>query len=105
MADAEFLVGARAFERSAPAAADAIAFTGGLGIAVGVLLLTADLYAHDHGRAPGVALFVVLIAIGYLTLARLPHPAHPAAVTLIVAGVPGAFGWWLLPHAHRFADV
>jgi hypothetical protein len=105
MADSELLLGARAYERSAPAAADAIAFTGGLGIAAGVLFLTADMYAHDHGRAPGVALFVVLIAVGYLMLSFLPRPTHPAAVTLIVTGVPGAFGWWLLPHAHRFADV
>jgi hypothetical protein len=105
MADAELLLGARAYERSAPAAADAIAFTGGLGVAAGVLLLTADIYAHDHGRAPGVALFVLLIAVGYLTLSFLPRPTHPAAVTLIVAGVPGALGWWLLPGADRFADV
>jgi hypothetical protein len=105
VADAELFLGARAFDRSAPSAADAIAFTGGLGIAAGVLFLAADMYAHDHGRAPSVALFVVLIALGYVTLSFLPHPTHPAAVTLIVAGVPGAFGWWLLPHAHRFADV
>jgi hypothetical protein len=47
----------------------------------------------------------VLIAVGYLALGLLPREIHPAAVTLIVAGVPGAIGWWLLPHAHRFADV
>jgi len=105
MAEAGLLLGERAYERTAPAAADAIAFTGGLGIAAGVLLLTGDMYAHGHGRAPGVALFVVLIVAGYLALSFLPHPTHPAAVTLIVTGVPGAFGWWLLPHAHRFADI
>jgi len=105
MADAALLLGARAHERGVPAASDAIAFTGGLGIAAGVLILTADMYAHDHGRGPGVALFVVLIAVGYLTLSFLPRPTHPAAVTLIVAGVPGALGWWLLPGADRFADV
>ena len=105
MADVEALLGARAHERSAPAAADAIAFTGGLGIAVGVLALSADYYAHGHGRWPGIALFLVLIAVGYLALGLLPREIHPAAVTLIVAGVPGAIGWWLLPHAHRFADV
>ena len=30
---------------------------------------------------------------------------HAAAITVIVAGVPGMLGWWILPHAHRFADV
>ena len=68
MADVEPLLGARAYERSAPAAADAVAFTGGLGIAAGVLLLTVDFYAHDHGRWPGIALFAVLVAVGYLAL-------------------------------------
>lgn len=105
MADVEALVGARAYERSAPAASDAVAFTGGLGIAVGVLVLTFDFYAHDHGRWPGIALFAVLVAVGYLALSLLPREIHPAAVTLIVAGVPGAIGWWLLPHAHRFGDI
>jgi hypothetical protein len=105
MADVEALLGARAYERTAPSAADAVAFTGGLGIAVGVLMLSADYYAHGHGRWPGIALFLVLIVIGYLALGLLPREIHPAAVTLIVAGVPGAIGWWLLPHAHRFADV
>ena len=97
MADVEPLLGARAFERSAPAAADAVAFTGGLGIAVGVLVLTIDFYGHGHGRWPGIALFAVLVAVGYLALGFLPRETHPAAVTLIVAGVPGAIGWWILP--------
>jgi hypothetical protein len=105
IADADVWSGKRARERGAPAAADAIAFAGGLGVALGVLFLTVDLYAHDHGRAPGVALFVVLLAAGYLMLAFLPNPIHPAAVTLVVAAVPGAVGWWLLPGADRFADV
>ena len=63
MADVEALLGARAHERSAPAASDAVAFTGGLGIAVGVLALTADFYAHGHGRWPGIALSLVLIFV------------------------------------------
>jgi hypothetical protein len=96
---------ARALERSAPAASDAVAFTGGLGIAVGVLLLSIEYYTKGHGRWPGIALFAVLVAVGYLALGLLPRETHPAAVTMIVAGVPGAIGWWLLPHANRFADV
>ncbi len=99
------LLGAPAYERNAPAASDAVAFTGGLGIAVGVLLLTIDMNTHGHGRWPGIALFAVLVAVGYLALGLLPRQLHPAAVTLIVAGVPGAVGWWILPHAHRFADI
>ncbi|MDQ1509023.1 MAG: hypothetical protein QOG50_867 [Actinomycetota bacterium] len=105
MADVESLLGARALERSAPAASDAVAFTGGLGIAAGVLVLTIDFNQHGHGRWPGIAFFAGLIAVGYLALGLLPRETHPAAVTLIVAGVPGALGWWILPHAHRFADV
>ena len=96
---------ARALERSAPAASDAVAFAGGLGIAVGVLLLSIEFYTKGHGRWPGIALFSALIAVGYLALGLLPSETHPAAVTMIVAGVPGAVGWWLLPHAHRFADA
>ncbi len=99
------LLGDRARERGLPAASDAIGFTGGVGIALGVLLFTIDFFAHGHGRPPGVALFVVLIAAGYLGLWLLPTEMHTAAVTVIVVGVPGAIGWWLLPHAHRFADV
>ena len=98
-------MGARASKRDAPAAADAVAFTGGLGIAVGVLLLAVDFNTHGHGRWPGVALFAVLVAVGYLALGVLPRELHAAAVTLIVAGVPGAIGWWILPHAHRFGDI
>ena len=64
-----------------------------------------DFYTKGHGRWLGIALFAVLIAVGYLALGLLPRETHPAAVTMIVAGVPGAIGWWLLPHAHRFADV
>jgi hypothetical protein len=103
--DRDELFGARAYERSAPAASDALAFGGGIGIAAGTLLLAGDLYAHGHGRWPGIALFAVLIAVGYLALGLLPREVHPAAVTLIVAGVPGAVGWWLLPHAHKFGDI
>src|SRR5260221_14294285 len=102
MAEIEAVLGARAYERGAPAASDAVAFAGGLGIAVGVLLLTSDLYTHGHGRWPGIALFFVLVAVGYLALGLLPRETHPAAITMIVAGVPGAVGWWILPHAHRF---
>jgi len=105
MAEIEPLLGARAFERSAPAASDAVAFTGGLGIVAGVLFLTIDFNQHGHGRWPGITLFAGLIALGYLGLGLLPRVTHPAAVTLIVAGVPGAIGWWLLPHAHRFGDI
>ena len=97
--------GDRARARRNPAAGDAIAFTGGVGIAVGVLLFTIDFYRHGHGRPPGVALFAVLIAAGYVGLWLLPQEMHTAAVTVIVVGVPGAIGWWILPHAHRFADV
>src|SRR3954466_13839079 len=96
---------ARALERSAPAASDAVAFAGGFGIAVGVLLLSIDFYTKGHGGGRGMALFAALIAVGYLALGLLPRETHPAAVTMIVAGVPGAVGWWLLPPAHRFADV
>ena len=105
MADSDILPNARDRERRAPAAADAIAFTGGLGIAVGVFLLTGDFFAHGHGRPPGVALFAVLVAVGFLALGLLPHSTHAAAVTLIAAGIPGALAWWILPHAHRFADI
>ncbi|HTK15751.1 MAG TPA: hypothetical protein VL769_05110 [Acidimicrobiia bacterium] len=105
MADVEPVLGLRASERNAPAASDAVAFAGGLGIAVGVLLLSVDLFTHDHGRWPGIALFASLVAIGYLALGLLPRETHPAAITLVVAGVPGALGWWILPHAHRFADI
>ena len=105
MADLETLPGPRAHDRSAPAAADAVAFTGGLGIAVGVLLLSIEGYSRGHGRTTGIALFAVLIVVGYFALGLAPRETHPAAVTLIVAGVPGTIGWWLLPHAHRFADV
>ncbi len=103
--DKNALLGARAAERSAPAASDAVAFTGAIGIAVGVLLLSGDFSTHGHGRWPGVALFAVLIAVGFLALSLLPPETHPAAVTLIVVGVPGVFGWWLLPNAHKFADI
>lgn len=103
--DKNALLGARASERSAPAASDAVAFTGGLGISIGVLLLTIDLSTHGHGRWPGIALFAALIAVGFLALSLLPHETNPAAVTMIVVGVPGAIGWWLLPHAHRFGDI
>jgi hypothetical protein len=105
MADDDKVIGARTHDRSAPAAADAIAFTGGLGIAVGVLLLSIEGYSRGHGRTTGIALFAVLIVVGYFALGLLPRETHPAAVALIVAGVPGTIGWWLLPHAHRFADV
>ena len=42
---------ARALERSAPAASDAVAFTGGLGIAVGVLLLSIEYYTNEGNLA------------------------------------------------------
>ena len=105
MADAETLLGARARDRATPAAADAIAFTGGIGIAAGVLLLSIHAFSHGDGRPTGVCLFAVLIVVGYFALGLLPRETHAAAVTLIVAGVPGTIGWWLLPGAHRFADV
>jgi hypothetical protein len=105
MADPETLLGARAHDRGTPAAADAIAFTGGIGIAAGVLLLSIHAFTHGDGRPTGVALFAVLIVVGYFALGVLPRETHAAAVTLIVAGVPGTIGWWLLPGAHRFADV
>jgi hypothetical protein len=97
--------GARSRDRAVPAAADAIAFTGGAGVAVGVLLLTIDLHAHGHGRLFGVVLFAALLGAAYLAISVLPREVHPAAVTVVVASVPGMFGWWILPHAHRFADV
>src|SRR5215212_6375350 len=95
--DGNALLGARAYERSAPAASDAVSFAGGIGIAVGVLLLTIDLNTNGHGRGPGIALFAALIAVGYLALGLLPREVHAAAVTLIVTGVPGTIGWWILP--------
>jgi hypothetical protein len=103
--DLNALLNARTYERSAPAAADAVGFAGGLGVAVGVLMLSGDLFAHDHGRWPGIALFAVLVAVGYLALGLLPREIHPAAVTLIVTGIPGAIGWWILPGANSFGDV
>src|SRR5213592_3890735 len=104
MADPETLLGARAHDRNTPAAADAIAFTGGIGIAAGVLLLSIHAFTHGDGRPTGVALSAVLIVVGYFALGALPRETHAAAVTLIVTGVPGTLGWWLLPGAHRFAD-
>ena len=107
MDDDDTLISARArsFDRAAPAASDAVSFTGGIGIALGVLLLTVNFSVHGDGRAQGVLLFALLVALGYLALLVLPRPTHPAAVTVIVTGVLGTFGWWILPHAHRFADI
>jgi hypothetical protein len=107
MDDGSRLIAARATTRgrAAPAASDAVAFTGGIGIALGVLLLSVNFASHGDGRPPGVALFAALLVAGYIGLWVLPKEAHPAAVTCIVIGVPGALGWWILPHAHRFADV
>ena len=45
------VLGERARDRVAPTAADAIAFTGGIGIAFGVLLFTIDFNDEGHGRA------------------------------------------------------
>lgn len=105
MADDDTLVGDRTRDRNAPAAADAVAFTGGLGIAVGAMLLASEAFKRGHGRTAGIALFAGLIVIGWFALGILPRATHPAAVTLVVVGVPGAIGWWILPHAHRFADI
>lgn len=99
------MLGERARDRGAPTAADATAFTGGVGIAFGVLLFTIDFSDNGSRRVPGIALFVALIAAGYVALWFLPRAMHAAAVTVIVAGVPGAIGWWILPHANEFRDI
>ena len=92
-------------DRPDPTLAEAISATGGIAVALGVLLIAIDVYADHPSRGAEVALFAGLVLAGALVVLLAPRDFHPAGVTAIVAGIPGVFGWWLLPHAHRFADI
>jgi hypothetical protein len=91
--------------RGEPSLATVVSATGGAAVTLGVLLITIDMRAGASGHLAEAGLFAALIVAGYLVLALLGRETHPAAVTAIVLGVPGALGWWLLPGAHSFGDI
>jgi hypothetical protein len=92
-------------DRGEPRLSDAVGASGGLVVAIGVLLISLDVFAEGAGRPPGFALFLALTVAGYVMLSWLPAAVHPAAVAMIAAGVIGAMGWWWLPRAGEFDDV
>jgi hypothetical protein len=96
---------ARAQQRGVPSLAEAISATGGVALALGILLITIDLRAAHGGRGEPTALFAALVLAGYVAVWLLPTEAHAAGVAAIVLGIPGALGWLILPGAHRFADI
>lgn len=92
-------------ERPAPSLAEAVSATGGIGVAIGILLISIDTYADHPLRLPPVAMFAGLTLVGILVAALLPSDLHAAGVAAMAIGIPGALGWFFFPHAHRFADV
>ena len=98
-------LGERARARGLPSLADAISATGGIAVALGVLLITIDIRADQGGRAAEAGLFAALVLAGYLVVLLMPAEAHAAGVSAIVLGIPGALGWAVLPGAHTIGDV
>jgi len=91
--------------RGEPELAASVSAAGGAAVTLGVLLITIDIRAGSSGRAAEAGLFAALVVAGYLVLTFLGAEIHPAGVTAVVLGIPGALGWWLLPGAHSFDDV
>jgi hypothetical protein len=105
LSESTFSLGAHARARGLPSLAEAVSATGGIAVALGVLLITIDIRADNSGRAAESALFAALVLAGYLVVLLLPAPTHPAGIAAVVLGIPGAIGWAVLPGAHRFEDV
>jgi hypothetical protein len=98
-------IGTRTRARGVPSLAEAVSATGGIAVAIGVLLITVDIRADHSGRGAEAALFGGLVLVGYLAVLLLPVGTHGAGVSAIVLGIPGALGWLLLPGAHSFGDI
>ncbi len=98
-------IGTRTRARGVPSLAEAVSATGGIAVAIGVLLITVDIRADHPGRGAEAALFGGLVLLGYLAVLLLPVGTHGAGVSAIVLGIPGALGWLLLPGAHSFGDI
>ncbi|HEV7526318.1 MAG TPA: hypothetical protein VGP92_15215 [Acidimicrobiia bacterium] len=105
MSSGRATIRARLRDRGIPSLAQAVSATGGVAIALGVLLISIDIRADNSGRAAETALFAGLVLAGVLVLVLLPDGLHPAGVSAIVLGIPGALGWLLLPGAQKFADI
>jgi hypothetical protein len=105
LADASRTIRERARIRGIPSLADAVAATGAVAVAIGVLLMAVDVHAAQSGVAAETAMFAGLVLAGYLVLIFAPAEVHAAGVTAIVLGIPGAMGWAFLPGAHSFGDV
>ncbi len=91
--------------RGEPSLATVVSSTGGAVVTLGVLLITIDMRAGASGHLAEAGLFAALIVAGYLVVSLLGSETHPAGITAIALGIPGALGWWLLPGAHSFGDV
>jgi hypothetical protein len=84
---------ARTRARGVPSLAEAVSATGGVVVALGVLLITIDLRADSSGHGPEAALFAGLVVVGYLAVLVMPPVAHAAGISAVVLGIPGALGW------------
>ena len=90
----------------APSLAEAVSATGGVAVALGVLLITIDIRADDSGRVAEIALFAGLIVAGYLALGSCPRQTHAAGVSAVALGDARAHSVGaLLPGAHSFGDI
>ncbi len=105
MSDRGGSLGVTVRARGVPALGQAVSATGGAAVALGVLLVSIDIRAENPGRAAPTALFAALVVAGYLVVALGPRETHPAGVTAVVLGIPGALGWGLLPGARSFGDI
>jgi hypothetical protein len=95
----------RGEKRGEPKLSDAIATTGAIAIAIGVLLIAIDTYAGNSKNAGPAAMFGGLAVAGYLVAMFAPSTLKPAGITAVVIGLPAALGWWLLPGARDIGDV
>jgi hypothetical protein len=98
-------IGTRTRNRGVPSLAEAVSATGGVAVALGVLLVTIDIRADHSGRGAEAALFAGLVLVGYLAVLVMPPVTHAAGVSAVVLGIPGALGWLLLPGAHDLGDI
>jgi hypothetical protein len=99
------LLGTRAGDRFGPLLSDAVAAGGGAIVAVGLFLVSIDLYADGENRWPGVVLFTALLAAGIVGTIVLPAAARPGCVAAMAISVPVAFGFLFFPDTQSFGDL
>src|SRR5262245_3962914 len=92
-------------DRPRPSFAVALSASGGVIVAIGVLLLAVDVFTRTDDGWVGALFFVFLAAIGSVGLLVLPAPAHPGCVSALVASVPAVYGFLIFPSTDSFGDI